>query len=164
MTHASKSRSCLCKVATSFNQVWQSSASACKRSASQSMIFRKAITGPKLSRCCSSEGHPCLQTTVLCGARRIKMELTLLGSLPTSDFVCSIWCLDSVRSLTMHALSYATTSCVELADSRFESYSCYLPARVGLHALVFCATETSVGDLELFCCVFLLVLALESQL
>ena len=94
----------------------------------------------------------------------IKMELTLLGSLPTSNFVCSIWCLDSVRSLTMHALSYATTSFVELADSRFESHSCYLPARVGLHALVFCGTEASVGDLELFCCVFLLVLALKSQL
>ena len=89
------------------------------------------------------------------------MELTLLGSLPTSDFVCSILCLDSVRSLTMHALSYATPFCVELAH---ESHSCYLPARVGLHALVFCGTEASVGDLELFCCVFLLVLALESQL
>ena len=52
LIHANRSRSCLCKVATSFNQVWQSSASACKRSASQSIIFRKAMNGPKLSHCC----------------------------------------------------------------------------------------------------------------
>ena len=44
----------------------------------------------------------------------IKMELTLWGSLLTSNFVWSIWCLDSVRSLTMHVLFNATTFCVEL--------------------------------------------------